>query len=596
MTNRMNLEFLPNELIFNLFEYLSILDLFQAFYGLNSRLNTLILAHCRKCRLDFESITKTNFDIICKNYLPYIIDRIISLRLSDDDNTPQQIDLFLSYNFHLQQFINLQIISLSNIHSSYILDKLISECSQLISLTHFTLIKCYISINRSNANRLYSKIWSLSKLNYCYLDISFTHASYFPMSTVISTSLKHLSIINISCYLNELIHLFQSTPNLQYLSIEFMDYANEFELPLHILSITHLKLSFDSSLDILQYLLQNLPDLYNLTLETCNIYMDGYQWEEMIRKYLTKLRKFRFKMRFSALNDENKEIQSDQILNSFRTKFWIDEHQWFVRCHWYSSDEQNRFDFIDLFTLPYAFKDFLSYTGCTLAKSTCPNDDEYWSYNHVNNLCYGSSHFTSSIMSRVRFSNIQYLSLSLPFNDKFLLVVSKLDRLTSLCISINNHKKTNNVLSQLQIILDRAPCLYSLSLGPWSSFNLQIPLMENTSKSIRRLNFQGYAWGKNWCYFDNEQCRQLSCSSLGVQCETLLIKVKNRRNVLDLVNSMSNLRALNVRCEDDHWTNQKDTLSQTKDELIEWLQDNLPSSSMITRDTHQIHTVRLWIR
>ncbi|CAF3150270.1 unnamed protein product [Rotaria sp. Silwood2] len=592
----MNLGFLPNELLFNLFEYLTILDLFQAFYGLNSRLNTLILAHCRKCCLNFQSITKTDFDIICKNYLPFIVNRIISLRLSDDDNTPQQIGLFLSYNFQIQHFINLKTISLSNIHSSYILDKLINECSHILSLTRLTLIKCYISMNRTSANRLYSQIWSLSKLNYCYIDINFAHGNYFPMPTVTSTSLKHLSITNTSCYLNELIHLFQFTPNLQYLLIDFMDYANEFDLSLPIISITHLKLSFDSSLNILQYLLQNIPDLYDLTLETCNIYMDGYQWEELIRKYLLKLKIFQFKMRFSALNDESKEIQSDQILDSFRTKFWLDEHQWFVRCHWYSSDEQYRFDFIDIFTLPYAFKDFLSYTGCTLAKSTCPNDDKYWSYDRVNNLCYGSSHFTSSIMSRVRFSSIQYLSLSLPFNDQFLIVVSKFDRLTSLNISINNHKKTDNILSQLQMLLDRAPCLYSLSLGAWSSLNLQIPLIENTSKSIRRLNFQGYASGKSWCYFDDEQCHQLSHSPLGVQCETLLIKVKTRKNILDLVNSMSNLRALNVRCADDPLTNLKDTLSQTKDELIEWLRHYLPSSSIIMRDTRQIHAIRLWIR
>ncbi|CAF3867230.1 unnamed protein product [Rotaria sp. Silwood1] len=592
----MNLVFLPNELLLYLFEYLTTLDLFQAFYGLNLRFNTLILIHCRKCRLDFQSITKTDFDIICKNYLPCIIDRIISLRLSDDDNTPQQIGLFLSYNFQLERFINLQTLSLSNIHSSYILDKLITECSHLLSLTHLTLTKCYISMNGNNAHQLYSKIWSLSKLKYCYIDISFAHGSCFPMPTIISTSLKHLSIINMSCYLNELIHLFQSTPYLQYLSIDSMDYANDYELSLPILSITHLKLSFDSSLDILQYLLQNMPDLCDLTLETSNIYMDGYQWEELIRRYLSKLKIFRFKMRFSALNDESKEIQSNQILDSFRTNFWLDEHQWFVRCHWYSSDEQYHFDFIDLFTLPYGFKDFLSYTGCTLAKSTCPSDNEYWSYDHVNNLCYGSSHFTSSIMSRVRFSNIQYLSLSLPFNDQFLLVVSKLDRLTSLCISINNHKKTDNVLSQLQTLLDRAPCLYSLSLDAWPSLNQQVPLMENICPSIRRLNFQGYARGKNWCYFNDEQCRQLSHSPLGIQCETLLIKVKNRRNILDLVNSMSHLRALNVRCEDDPWITQKNTLSQTEDELIEWLQHNLPSSSMIMRDTRQIHAIRLWIR
>ncbi|CAF1463830.1 unnamed protein product [Rotaria magnacalcarata] len=355
----MNLEFLPNELLFNLFDYLNILDLFKAFYSLNSQFNPLILAHCHQCRLDFRSTNKTDFDIIYINF----------------------------------------------------------------------------------ANR-----------------------NYFPIPTVISQSLKHLSIPHISCYFKELIHLFKVTPNLQHLTINFLEYANQFKPVLSILSITHLKLSFDSSLEILHCILQNSPDRLHLTLEIYNIYMDGYQWEDMIRRYLSKLKIFRFKMRFSSLNDESKEIQSNQIFESFRAKFWIDDHQWFVRCHWYSSDEQYRLDFIDLFTLPYTFKDFLSYTGCTLAKSTCPTDDQYWSFDQVNNLCYGSSHFKSSIVSRIRFSHIEYLSLRLPFNDQFLSVVSTLDRLTLSCISVNNHKKPDNILSQMQMLLDRAPNLLSLSI------------------------------------------------------------------------------------------------------------------------------------
>jgi hypothetical protein len=52
---------------------------------------------------------------------------------------------------------------------------------------------------------------------------------------------------------------------------------------------------------------------------------------------------------------------------------------------------------------------------------------------------------------------------------------------------------------------------------------------------------------------------------------------------------MSNLQALNVQCEDDN-------LSSTQDKLIEWLRHGLSSSCMITRDTHHIRDIRLWIR
>ncbi|UJR14301.1 hypothetical protein I4U23_001291 [Adineta vaga] len=325
--------------------------------------------------------------------------------------------------------------------------------------------------------------------------------------------------------------------------------------------------------------------------------MNGYQWEELIKNYLPKLEIFRFKMRFSPSIDTDKETQMNEILDSFRTKFWIEEHQWFVRCHWYASDEQYRLDFIDLFTLPYIFKEFLSYTGCILAKSTSSSDEMFWSYDHVNQLCYGSSHFTSSIMSRVRFSNIEHLSLSLPYNEQFLIVIPKLDRLISLFISIKNHKKLQNIPTQLQLLLNRAIHLTMLSFGSWCSTNLESLLMEMSSKTVRKLNFQGYICGKNCRCFDDQQCLQLIQSPLGLQCETLLIKVKTRMCILILVNQMKNLQALNVRCEDDRLTRENDlSTSSTQDELIEWLRECLPVSCMITRDTHRISDIRLWIR
>ena len=77
--------------------------------------------------------------------------------------------------------------------------------------------------------------------------------------------------------------------------------------------------------------------------------------------------------------------------------------------------------------------------------------------------------------------------------------------------------------------------------------------MEITSVSVRRLELQGYDYNNESRYYDENQCIQLSRSSLGIQCETLLIKVKNQRNIIDLVNNMPNLQALNVRCEDDNW-------------------------------------------
>ncbi|CAF4254317.1 unnamed protein product [Adineta steineri] len=67
-------------------------------------------------------------------------------------------------------------------------------------------------------------------------------------------------------------------------------------------------------------------------------------------------------------------------------------------------------------------------------------------------------------------------------------------------------------------------------------------------------------------------------------------------NIVNLVNEMLNLQALNVRCEDDTWTNEENLSLSTYDELIEWLRHCLPSSCMVTRDTHDNRDIRLWIK
>jgi len=590
-TKHMNFERLPIEILFNLFDYFRIYHLFQLFYNLNSRFNTILFDYSRKSHLDFQSISKTNFDLLCQNYLPLFSNQIHSLRLSDDDETPQQTILFLSYGFHLHQFVHLQSITLSNFHSSYILDKLLTECSDLPCLTYFKLHDCHLSIDRNHASNLYNRIWNLPKLVHCYLDIHFSNGNYFPRPTCVSQSLEYLSFLNLSCYSKELIDLFQSTPNLRSLIADFMDYDEHFDLTFPMRSITRLKLSFDGSLIILENLLQKLPDLSHLTLEIINNYMNGYQWQDLIERNLRKLKRFEFKMRFSPSTNDNKDEQSNEILSSFQTKFWLDEHQWFVRCHWYSSDDHYQLDFIDLFTLPYAFQKFLSHTRCTLVKSTCLSNDDFWTYDRVRHLCYGSTHFINSILSQVRFSNIKHLSLSLPFNELFFSIVTQLERLTSLKLSINSKKNLESIPSQLQTLLHRTTRLHSLSFSTWSIDYLSILFANNFDRSIRHLNLKNFTCGKTCRYFNDEQCEQISRSKLGKQCQLLSIKLEHRHQIVYLVNRMSQLRTLNVRCQDDSWTNNE--LLSTQDELIHWLRDYLPSSCVVTRENLSI---RIWIR
>lgn len=419
-----------------------------------------------------------------------------------------------------------------------------------------------------------------------------------PNLTVTSTSIRHLIFQSVTCSTLKLAHLCQQTPNLEQLSIIFNDESNQLEFISPILSLTRLKiLSFHSiDIDVLKHLLQHIPNLYQLTMEMYDVLINGYQWEEIIRNYLPKLKIFQFRMTFLPSPDKDKEVQLNEIVDTYRTKFWIDEHQWFVQCHLLRYDKPSRRYYIDLFTLPYAFTHFPNVTNCVLSKSTYPYDNQYLTWDRVTYLHYQSSYFPVSILSHIRFSNIQSLSLPLPFHDLFLSIVSRLDRLISLAISISNKENVNYIQSQLQLLLHRAVRLHSLRCVYCELSNRQLLLMEITSTSVRRLDLQDYTFDNQVYGFNDEQCIQLTHSPLAIQCQTLSIRVINRRNIIYLLNNMSNLQALTVQSQDDKRTEENNLTSPINDELLQWLRQQLPSTFTIIRDTLIIENIRLWIR
>jgi hypothetical protein len=588
---KMNFELLPNEIILDLFEYFSFIHLFHGFFDLNTRFKKLLCQQFRQFHLDFRLLSKTNFDQICQNYVPSVIDRILSLHLSNDDDTPQQIEFFLSRtDCQLRQFIHLQSISISCLQSQQTIDQIMVECSYLPCLTRLTFLQSAMDTKAIEIERIYNNIWSLSKLEYYYSNIYRNHWMYCPNLTVVSASLRHLIIPNATFSLSLFMHLCQCTPYLQSISTNLTDYSNKLTSSLPILSITRLKIVFEGSINNLQHLLQIVPNLYHLSLKMDHIYINGNQLEELITTFLPKLKIFEMKMMFRSSTDEDKEVQLNQIVDSFRTKFWIEEQQWFVRCHWYISDSEHEPSYITLFTLPYNLKSIEHHAGSVLVKSTCPYDDEYLTCNRVTYLCYNSHYFTSEMSSRIRFHNLNFLALAFPFNEQFFSNVPILDRLTCLWVDIDKGANFADIQSQLQLVLDRAPRLYALNFTYCVQSNFRLPPMEITSVSVRRLVLRCADDNALWYYFDEEECAQLIRSSLGMQCETLWITVQNRRNILQLVNNMPNLRVLNVTCNDDN------SVSSTDDELVEWLRLQLPLAYAIMRDTSCTASVELCMR
>ena len=113
----MKLELLPNQMLLNLFEYFHGIDLLYAFYSLNFRFNNLLYKLFRFYCLNFESISKHQFDIVCQQHLPFITDRAITLLLSNYKHTVGEINLFSSYITSFKRFTHLRSLTSSNLHT-----------------------------------------------------------------------------------------------------------------------------------------------------------------------------------------------------------------------------------------------------------------------------------------------------------------------------------------------------------------------------------------------------------------------------------------------------------------------------------------------
>ncbi|CAF4239121.1 unnamed protein product [Rotaria sordida] len=290
-------------------------------------------------------------------------------------------------------------------------------------------------------------------------------------------------------------------------------------------------------------------------------------------------------MDFHFRESNNIEDKINELLQTFQTDFWIKYHQWFVRCDWNPS---NAFSHAILYTLPYAFNDF-HFINESYSKSTCPNEEDYWLYNQVQILQHENSISNNFEYFPIQFPNISHLEIILPFNEKFLSNIPSLNHLISLDVTL---LPGDSVYNQLQLLLNRAPHLHLLRFSHVS--DLEIILFKIHNRSIRRLDFftkesMLYSW-----YFNKEQCIALANSSLGRQCQTLVIDIKHRTNVNDLINNMNNLQSLIFQCKDDKW-NPKIS-SSTNDELIQWLHEYLPSTCLISRNTQQISIIQVWIR
>ncbi|CAF1006823.1 unnamed protein product [Rotaria sordida] len=310
--------------------------------------------------------------------------------------------------------------------------------------------------------------------------------------------------------------------------------------------------AYDSFQKALEIIGSSLNHPVNLL---CNL-LDGHQWEQIIRNYLPKLKVLRLSMRNVLSLNENIEEQVDELINSFRSSFWIDERKCLSKGCYYNYEKPS-----------------------DLWRSTYPHDNQQNYYNDLT-IIYDYTFFDQSFPTNIYLSKIKFLVIKFPMNNQFWSIVPNLKELSVLIIS----SYRDIFQTEFQRLLNRAPHLDHLRIDQEKSLPLQKSLFNYTSTSIPQLSLENY-------YFNEEECIALTHSSLIIQCQVLSIQVISRQSIIILVKNIKNLRRLDIQCEDDL----HDGKTPNKHDLVQWLNDHLSSMYLIFRDSDDTSRIRIWI-
>ncbi|CAF1310268.1 unnamed protein product [Rotaria sordida] len=357
---RKHLYIFPVELIHELLSYFSAGEIFYTFTNISSYIDNVLFTYS-KYRVDFKSITKREFDIVCQQIIP---NQVISLILCDNENTPGQMELFLS-RFQIDQFTCLRSLTLIDIGPEF-WEPIVTKLNSLKNLRSFlyissTKIDSWITnISDDEVTELDKRLSDiygpiLPQLN----RLTLSHGDF--LESIQFPYLHHLTIER--CKVDIIKYICFAAPQLKSLSTGFRyNKSNtEFIFPFGQLNRLTLRIGGSSvSMKNMEQLLGNFPSLKYLELHANGHadLVDGKQWQKLTNRLIT------FNFNFYIPND----LES-QDLDSFRSPYWLDEKHWFVACI-------NR----SLLSVPYFAETCTNDEFQPITVSTLPDNTIFYNY------------------------------------------------------------------------------------------------------------------------------------------------------------------------------------------------------------------------
>jgi hypothetical protein len=223
MSDYIQLESLPNEIFFEIFDYFHALDIFIGFTSLNQRFTSILqIIPLRVVIAFYHSRRQLNF---LSTYLTFHAHQLISLKISDTIFDELST---ISLLFHRHKFINLQFCSFISINPSSTLNNVIEQMQSLNKLISFAIYQRHNAILNDNVTHDLIQSMLMHKSSYLHslvlrLPYNYQNISKYPS---ISSSLRSLDL-NISGS-QSISSILRCCHSLQHLSLTLMP-ANSFE-------------------------------------------------------------------------------------------------------------------------------------------------------------------------------------------------------------------------------------------------------------------------------------------------------------------------------------------------------------------------------
>ncbi|CAF1017781.1 unnamed protein product [Rotaria sp. Silwood1] len=322
-SNKYCLEDLANEILYEIFEYLDVYDIYKGFYNLNNRFQNLAINSNILTKINISTISKSNFEDYYYNILIPNQSQINFLRLSN----PFVVKIIFSQPHLILNFIRLQTIILDNV-----LDRNFHKFfDYLLYLTTLHAITISFVQHISSLDIIFSQIFRLSTLKYC--KIEYQQFLLIDFINYESSSIEYL-IINGHLLFSALHNLLCCLPKLQHLSINYLDKIDYYEesnklssIQLKYLKHVSLKLDhvdFDEFEKTIKEFFRHIQIL-RLTIVYDETYLDAKRWQQLILFHMSYLRIFYINHQG---NVNNNNLTYHDIINQFNSSFW-NENKWF---------------------------------------------------------------------------------------------------------------------------------------------------------------------------------------------------------------------------------------------------------------------------